>query len=109
MTIPAIIPGKSKCAAGDLITAVAPGSTTHARMEPWVSPLASASVVLVPFDAGDSGDDAASYWLRVLPNARRWRPYWGFPNSMLEADYYDPDSQLLQNYTKFELQVSQTH
>lgn len=27
--------------------------------------------------------------------------------SMLEADYYNPDSQLLQNYTKFESQVSQ--
>jgi putative transposase len=29
--------------------------------------------------------------------------------SIQEADFHDPDSQLLQNYTKFELQVSQNH
>jgi hypothetical protein len=34
------------------------------------------------FDADRAGDRHAAYWLQVLPNARRWRPFWEDANQM---------------------------
>jgi DNA primase len=70
--------------AGDLVTAVATGSTCGARRTKWIARLSTASVVLVAFDADDPGDTAAQYWLDNLPNARRWRPFWGDANDMAQ-------------------------
>lgn len=65
--------------AGDLAVAVATGSTGGARRAGWVAQLALASVVLVAFDAdaNGAGDQAAAWWLRVLPNGKRLRPVGG--------------------------------
>ena len=63
---------------------VATGSTQGGRHLRWLARLASASVVLVAFDADDAGEKAAGYWLDALPNARRWRPYWGDANEMAQ-------------------------
>jgi hypothetical protein len=42
--------------------------------------------VLVAFDAEvDKGDVAAAWWVRVLPNAQRWRPYWDDANAMAQG------------------------
>lgn len=71
--------------AGDLVVAVATGSTSGARRTRWIARLALASLVLVAFDADDKGDKAADYWLDVLPNARRWRPLWGDANAMAQG------------------------
>lgn len=71
--------------AGDLVAAVATGSTDGARRPKWLARLALASEVLVAFDADQAGDDGAAYWTRVLPNARRWRPPWGDVNGLLQA------------------------
>lgn len=68
--------------AGDLVSALATGSTAGARRIPWIAALVQAPVVLVAFDSDDAGEGASRYWIDVLPNARRWRPYWGDANSM---------------------------
>lgn len=62
--------------AGDLVTAVATGSTSGARRAGWVARLALAPLVLVAFDAdaNGAGDQAADWWLQLLPTARRLRP-----------------------------------
>jgi hypothetical protein len=62
--------------AGDLVVAVATGSTAGSRQAKWLAQLAIAPLVLVAFDvdANQAGDRAASWWLQVLDNARRWRP-----------------------------------
>ena len=71
--------------AGDVITAVAAGSTTGARGLRWIAKLALCSVVLVSFDAeADKGDKAAAWWVGILDNARRWRPYWADANAMAQ-------------------------
>ena len=62
--------------ASDLVVAVASGSTMGARRIKWLARLALAPLVLVAFDADDAGEQASNYWLDVLENARRWRPYW---------------------------------
>ncbi len=64
-------------AAGDLVQPVATGSTGGARRSRWVARLAACSVVLVAFDSDQAGNDAAGYWLGVLPRAKRWRAPWG--------------------------------
>ena len=33
-------------------------------------------------DADRAGDTATRYWLQLLPNARRWRPFWEDANQM---------------------------
>jgi len=63
--------------AGGIIAAVATGSTTAARRPRWLAPLAACGVVLVAFDSDEAGEEAAAYWLHILPKARRWRPYFG--------------------------------
>lgn len=69
-------------AAGDLIVPVATGSVSGARRPRWLARLARASTVLVALDADPAGDTNARYWLQVLPNAQRWRPFWADPNQM---------------------------
>lgn len=64
------------------IRAVATGSTSGSRKPLWIARLALASVVLVAYDNNDAGEDASTYWLQRLPNARRWRPYWSDVNKM---------------------------
>ena len=71
--------------AGDLVTPVATGSTGGARCLRWVARLALAPLVLISFDADAAGDEAAKYWLGVLDQARRWRPFWDDVNSMAQA------------------------
>jgi hypothetical protein len=39
--------------------------------------------VLVALDADEAGEEAAAYWLKVLPNAERWRPWWDDPNQLM--------------------------
>lgn len=70
--------------AGDLVAAVATGSTAGARRIPWLAVLAQAAAVLVAFDNDDAGEGASRYWLDALPNARRWRPYWGDASDMAQ-------------------------
>ena len=65
------------------IAAVATGSTSGSRRPRWFGQLALARPLLVAFDADDGGEKAADYWLRILPQARRWRPYWEDVNAML--------------------------
>jgi len=70
--------------AGDLLAVVATGSTTGGRLERWVGRLSLASTVLVAFEADDAGE-AAAWWLMALgARAKRWRPYWGDPNQLLQ-------------------------
>lgn len=68
--------------AGDLVHAVATGSTQGARRARWVSRLALCRRVLLAFDADKAGDEARAWWLDVLPNAATWRPYWNDTNAM---------------------------
>ena len=73
-------------AAEDFVTPVAAGSTTGARDVQWIAKLAMCPLVLVSFDAEpDKGDKAAAWWVEVLSNAQRWRPYWGDANAMAQA------------------------
>src|SRR6266545_2646837 len=72
--------------AGDLVAAVAAGTTTGARRVPWIARLATASLVLVAMDADAGGEEAAHYWRDVLQhNARRWRPLFDDPAAMLQV------------------------
>jgi len=70
--------------AGDLLTAVATGSTCGGRAAVWVARLSLCPTVLVSFDNDDAGEKAARWWLAVLANAKRWRPYWGDANAMAQ-------------------------
>ncbi len=72
-------------AAGDLAAVVATGSTHGGRRTRWLARLAATSAVLVAYDADDSGEGAAHYWISALSNSRRWRPYWADPNDMARA------------------------
>lgn len=71
-------------AAGDVCAAVATGSTSGSRLMKWIARLSLASSVLVGYDADAGGEKAAKYWTQALPNAIRWRPYWGDVNQMLQ-------------------------
>lgn len=70
--------------AGDIASTVATGGTQGARRIKWIARLATASMVLVAYDTDDAGEKASSFWLDALPNAKRWRPYWGDANSMAQ-------------------------
>lgn len=63
---------------------VATGSTNAARRTRWLARLATASVVLVAYDADDAGEKAAAYWVGTLDNAKRWRPYWRDANQLAQ-------------------------
>jgi hypothetical protein len=72
--------------AGDLIAAVATGSTEAGRADKWLARLSACSTVLVAFDAEpDKGDKAAQFWLTHLPHAKRWRPLLKDVNDMHKA------------------------
>jgi Toprim-like len=64
-------------AAGDLVTAVATGSTSWGHRPRWIAQLALPPIVLVAFDGDDPGEEAARWWLGVLSSGRRWRAYYG--------------------------------
>jgi DNA primase len=70
--------------APDLVAAAATGSTGGGRREPWIGRLAAAPCVLLAFDCdrNGAGDGAAAWWLKVLPNAVRWRPLLHDVNAM---------------------------
>ena len=70
--------------AGDVVAAIATGSTCGARRQRWVRLLASAPTVVVAFDADKPGDDAANWWLDAIPGSRRAVPE-GDPANMLET------------------------
>lgn len=69
--------------AGDVLGVAASG-TSGARRVRWFTVLSWASQVLISLDADKAGDDASAYWLGVLGDAKRWRPYYGDPAQMLE-------------------------
>ncbi|MCP4536522.1 MAG: hypothetical protein GY832_05195, partial [Chloroflexi bacterium] len=69
--------------AGDLVAPVATGSTSGARRARWIARLALCPSVLVAFDTDEPGEKAAHYWLNVLDNANRWRPYCKDVNAMI--------------------------
>ena len=70
--------------AGGLVDAVATGSTCGARHTRWRRKLVTASVALVAYDADDAGEEAAAWWLKVLPRVHRLIPD-GDPSAMLQA------------------------
>lgn len=70
--------------AGDLITAVATG-TTGARAARWIAPLSAARARLLSFDADAGGDNPLTYWRSVFPDAKEWRPYYDDPAAMLQS------------------------
>jgi hypothetical protein len=70
--------------AGDLVTAVATGSTCGARHPLWGRLLASAPLVLVAYDGDKAGEDASASWLDALHGARRLVPEVD-PAAMLQA------------------------
>lgn len=70
--------------AGDLLAAVANGSTNGGRRSRWIATLANASVVLLSHDADQPGERAATWWLKRLDNAQRWLPLWKDANAMLQ-------------------------
>jgi DNA primase len=70
--------------AGDLVVAVATGSTHGARQATWRRMLASRPLVIVAFDADAAGEDATEWWLDRLSNAQRLAPERD-PAAMLEA------------------------
>lgn len=71
--------------AGDLATPVATGSTGRGRSVRWLARLALPPAVLVAYDADEAGEKASGYWLDVIKNAKRWRPYWGDANGLAQA------------------------
>lgn len=73
--------------AGDLVSAVATGSTEGARTLTWICRLARAERVFLAFDREEKGDKAAEYWLERLDNAVRWRPLVHDANDMLTGGY----------------------
>ncbi len=71
--------------AGDLVAAVATGSTAGSRRVQWIARLALASAVLAAFDADEAGEKAAGWWREQLgAEARRWRPFWEDANAMAQ-------------------------
>lgn len=65
--------------------AVATGGTSAGRLTKWAARLSTASTVLVAYDNDEGGNEASAYWIDVLSNARRWRPYWSDANDLHQA------------------------
>lgn len=72
--------------AGDMVAAVATGSTHGARQTKWIARLSLCPTVLVAYDCDEAGDKAAEYWISHLSNAKRWRPYWSDANQLAQED-----------------------
>ncbi len=68
--------------AGDIITPVATGTTSGARVQKWIYRLITPPLVLVSFDREKSGENAADFWLEKLKNSRRWLPTGKDPGEM---------------------------
>ena len=83
---------------GQYVAVCATGSTGGAHSDRWLIRLAAQGLVLVAFDAEESGDLASKWWLD-LQNAQRLRPFWEDPNQMLQdgvdlwADWISPRLQ----------------
>ena len=60
---------------GHDVSVVATGTTEGSRITRWLAALATRDMVLVAFDAEESGDKAADWWLKRLENAHRLRPF----------------------------------
>jgi hypothetical protein len=92
---PAMITEGELCAlsveqeAGDLVSCVATGSATRARLNRWVSELScDPSCVLQSFDDDESGDLGADYWLEIR-KCMRWSPLVAKdPNDILQRKFY---------------------
>jgi hypothetical protein len=69
---------------GDRVAVVATGTTQGSHTPRWVSLLAQQERVLVAFDAEETGDTAAAWWLTRLAKAQRLRPWWKDANQMLQ-------------------------
>jgi DNA primase len=69
---------------GHHVAVCATGTTEGSRITRWLAALAVKDMVLVAFDAEESGDKAADWWLKRLENARRLRPFWKDANQMLQ-------------------------
>jgi len=73
--------------AGDLVAAVATGSSTNARLPRWIADLSLSSVTLQAYDEDESGDEGANYWLNTLRYCMRWSPMlWKDANELLQAE-----------------------
>ena len=70
--------------AGDLVAAVATGSTCGARRDRWVKILDCRDGILVAFDDDGAGEKAVQWWLNALSGARRLVPQ-GDPAGMLKC------------------------
>lgn len=70
--------------AGHYVSPCATGSTEGSHTTRWIAALAQKDMVLIAFDAEESGDKAASWWLKQLENAHRLRPWWKDANQMLQ-------------------------
>jgi DNA primase len=68
--------------AGDLVTAVASG-TTGARRVRWALRLAACPLVLLAHDNDAGGDSPVTYWSGMLTNAVAWAPTFDDPAAML--------------------------
>ena len=86
---------------GDLVSAVATGSTTGGRRSPWLTRLAAAPLVLVAFDADQAGEEASAYWLSALSNARRLRPVLGKDANALAQAGGDVRAWVLEGLARF--------
>lgn len=60
--------------AGDLVNAVATGSTTGGRRARWVYRLCATPHAYIAYDNEPAGDDAAQWWLSKLPLSTRLLP-----------------------------------
>lgn len=88
--------------AGDLVNAVATGSTDRGKTVENLAQLALQPLVLVAFDADVPGDKAASWWLKRLPGSQRLRPFLKDINEML-SDGWDLRAWIEQALQKYAL------
>lgn len=75
--------------AGDLVAAVATGSTSGARHARWIVKLELAPGIMVTFDRDEAGEKAAQYWTDLLPKAIRWKSPYGDVNSYAQSEGAD--------------------
>ncbi|MEM7033913.1 MAG: toprim domain-containing protein [Chloroflexota bacterium] len=68
----------------DLVLPVATGSTCGGRRKPWLAKLAMTPLVLIAYDNDSAGEKAAQFWQQMLPNTKRWRPYWDDASQMAQ-------------------------
>jgi len=69
---------------GDRVAVVATGTTQGSHTPRWMAMLAQQAHVLIAFDAENTGDRAARWWMERLEHATRLRPWWKDVNQMLQ-------------------------